>query len=75
MNESDILSGGKVADLLNISNQAMASLIKRKRISATRIRHNRYDITRQDLLAYIDLRLSELKADIHKLNSVKKYIQ
>jgi hypothetical protein len=69
------LTGGDVARLLKVSNQALSSLIKRDRLKATKMSHNKYEIARQDLLDYIQLRTKELKTEIHKLDSVRKAIQ
>jgi len=63
------ITGGQTAKLLGVSSQAFASLVKRKRIKATR-KDRHYILTHKNIENYITLRLSELEEEANRLNSI-----
>jgi hypothetical protein len=67
--ETTIIKGGEATKLLNISPQAFCSLVKRKRLKATKIRKH-YELTHDDILDYVNLRLDELRKESHELESL-----
>ena len=57
------------AKILSISPQAVSSLIKRNRLQAEKNGY-RYSVSCENLLSYVNLRLSELRKETKELESV-----